>query len=451
MQHRHYLLLALVLIFFSCQKFLDQKSDQRLVTASTLADLQAIVDNNGAVNQQDPLSGERASDNYYITDQQWQQLTSSAAADSRAYIWGSDIYSRGFTDDWGYLYNNVQRANTVLSLVDVVSRSAQEEADYRQLKGSAFFIRARSFLLGTILWAKTWDASTATADLGIPLRLDPDFNIPTIRSSVQATYEQIIRDFKEAAALLPVYPAHPSRASQPAAYGFLARTYLAMRLYDSAGHYADLCLQLKKDLLNLNPPINPADIFPIVRFNPEVIYDASSNVPSAMSQSIARIDSVLFSSFEINDLRRDVYFRTNNNGTYAFKGNYSGSNTGFTGIAVDEVYLMRAEASARKGKVTEALHDLNQLLEKKWRAGYYVPYTTSDPQQALAFILTERRKQLIYRGLRWMDVKRLNKEGYNIVLRRVLAGQVYELPPNDNRYALPLPEDVVAISGIEQN
>ncbi|SEM08104.1 hypothetical protein SAMN05216436_101351 [bacterium A37T11] len=55
------------------------------------------------------------------------------------------------------------------------------------------------------------------------------------------------------------------------------------------------------------------------------------------------------------------------------------------------------------------------------------------------------------RGLRWMDIKRLNKEGANITLTRNLNGQIYTLPPNDPRFALPIPEDVIDLSGMQQN
>jgi hypothetical protein len=50
-----------------------------------------------------------------------------------------------------------------------------------------------------------------------------------------------------------------------------------------------------------------------------------------------------------------------------------------------------------------------------------------------------------------MDVKRLNKQGGGIVLKRSLDGKNYELPANDHRYALSIPEDVIAYSGMAQN
>lgn len=66
-------------------------------------------------------------------------------------------------------------------------------------------------------------------------------------------------------------------------------------------------------------------------------------------------------------------------------------------------------------------------------------------------IVQERRKELVFRNLRWMDIKRLNKEGANITLKRIIDGQTFTLPPNNNRFALPLPADIVKMTGMPQN
>jgi hypothetical protein len=80
-----------------------------------------------------------------------------------------------------------------------------------------------------------------------------------------------------------------------------------------------------------------------------------------------------------------------------------------------------------------------------------MPIIVTDSAAALDTILLERRKELVMRTLRWIDIKRLNKEDRNIVPVRIVAGERFSLPPNDNRYALPLPSDVVNISGMPQN
>jgi hypothetical protein len=55
------------------------------------------------------------------------------------------------------------------------------------------------------------------------------------------------------------------------------------------------------------------------------------------------------------------------------------------------------------------------------------------------------------RGTRWTDIKRLNKEGAGISLKRNVNGNSYILPANNLRFALPLPDDIVSLSGMQQN
>jgi hypothetical protein len=169
------------------------------------------------------------------------------------------------------------------------------------------------------------------------------------------------------------------------------------------------------------------------------------------SRSIAKIDSNLYKSYNANDVRKAVFFRANSDGTYFFSGDYNGANP-FDGIATDEVLLMRAECSARLNNKDAALTDLNSLMIKRWKNnGTWSPFSASNSQQALDIILTERRKELIFRDLRWMDIKRLNKENANITLKRVVSGQQFILPPNDKKFALPIPPDIVNLTGMQQN
>jgi hypothetical protein len=120
-------------------------------------------------------------------------------------------------------------------------------------------------------------------------------------------------------------------------------------------------------------------------------------------------------------------------------------------LATDEVYLIRAECFARAGDVVDALKDLNTLMAKRIKSAFFVPFIASTGTDALKLILTERRKELVMRGLRWTDLRRLNKEGYNIALTRVINGQTYTLLPNDPRYILPIPDDVIVFTGMQQN
>jgi tetratricopeptide (TPR) repeat protein len=447
-------LLIILLCLGSCKKFLDKKSNQRLVTLTNINDIQAVL-NNTFTQGSAPALADVAADEYYLSNTDWDNFGASYWL-QRPYIWSTDDPYGGVAGqtqfDWRYCYDNVLRANLVLNSIDDVSSAEADGEAYYLAKGLAYYLRARCFLDAVIIWAKAYDETTAKQDMGIPIRVDPDFNTVSTRASIYESYHQVLADLKAAAQNLPDATIHPVRASRPAAYGLLARTYLAMRNYDSAYHYAQLCLSIKSDLLDFNTLASSTATYPMPIGHIEVLHFTSRLAPTTIAPNRAKIDSVLYNQFDANDLRKLLYFRSNNNGTYFFRGTYSGSvGSPFGGIATDEVWLMLAECQARKGMTSEAMESLNTLLRKRWRNGTFTDLTAATAQEALAVILQERRKELIFRGLRWMDVKRLNKEGYNITLRRVIHGNLYELPPNDPRFALPIPLKVIELTNMPQN
>ncbi len=112
---------------------------------------------------------------------------------------------------------------------------------------------------------------------------------------------------------------------------------------------------------------------------------------------------------------------------------------------------MRAESAARMNDISTALMSLNTLMENRYKKNEFTPFEASSPQEALQLILKERRKELIFRGLRWMDIKRLNKEGAGISITRAVARNTYTLLPNDPYFALPLPDDIIKMTGMPQN
>ena len=62
-------------------------------------------------------------------------------------------------------------------------------------------------------------------------------------------------------------------------------------------------------------------------------------------------------------------------------------------------------------------------------------------------VLNERRRELIGTGLRWFDLKRLNKEPrFAKTVIHELDGEVYTLEPNGNNYVLPIPPQVLAFN-----
>ncbi len=441
-----YALAAIIFIFcnISCKKFLDEKSDAKLVVPSSQKDLQALMDDYTKINFADIGCMEISSDDYYLTFNDWNTLASDFKA---LHIWQPEDIFKPINTDWFKPYQIIYSANTVLEKINEVEKEPLSE--WKNIQGQAYYHRAKSFFLLASAWCLAYDSATAKNELGLPLRLNTDFNETSVRSSLAQTYNQIISDCKQAINFLPQTPMHVVRPSKPAAYALMARIMLFMRRYPQAESYADSALQLKNTLLDYNT-LNPSANYPIAQFNVEVIMENRFG-SSTLTNSKAKIDSVLYASYEFNDLRKTVFFKNNNNGTFGFKGSYEGATTLFSGIATDELYLIKAECLARRNAVTEAMDQLNLLLQKRYKVGTLIPFTAANKELALQKILLERRKELLMRSLRWMDVKRLNKEGYNISMKRILNNEIFTLAPNDLRYALPIPEDIVALSGMPQN
>src|SRR3546814_2443495 len=95
---------------------------------------------------------------------------------------------------------------------------------------------------------------------------------------------------------------------------------------------------------------------------------------------------------------------------------------------------------------------LNTRLEKRWRFGTFTPFTAADKHEALGRILEERRKELVFRGVRWSDIRRLaNDPAFAITVERIIDNQHYILPPQIPGYLVQIPEDVIEVLGMPQN
>jgi tetratricopeptide (TPR) repeat protein len=339
-----------------------------------------------------------------------------------------------------------------LDRIKKIEKTDGNTAQWNAVYASAMFYRASQYLALIWTYSKAYSEENKT-DMGIVLRNSSDFNAVSHRSSITECYDRIIADFRECGDLLPEKVSHVMRPNKYAAYGMLARTYLSMHQYDSALYYADLVLKYNPELLDFN---NPMDVkvsaaYPFSMFNKETIFYTELLASSNLDNTRALTDTLLYRSYHDNDLRKSAYFKVWDDGTTAFKGSYTGSAKYFSGIASDELYLIRAECNVRTGRVEQGLEDLNHLLGYRYKTGTFDDYDVKGQREALELILNERRKELLYRGLRWMDIKRLNVEEQYIVIQRNVNGQLFSLKPNANAYALPLPEDIVRLAGIPQN
>jgi hypothetical protein len=434
----------------SCKKYLDEKSNKQLVTPSKIEDFQALLDDVSIMNMQGPDFAETSADDYFLLESDYNGSLDILARS--AYTW--ETFDYNWPNEWSKTYAAIYNSNVCLEGIEKVHKSSQNQLEWNNVKGSALFYRAYSFL--NLMWAfaKGYDIVTAQTDHGVVLRLGSDYNVPSVRSSVQASYERIIADAKEATNYLADNPEHVMRPSKAAAFGLLARAYLSMNNYDSAYKYSDMCLAIKNTLMNYNTDISNINAnvpFPV--YNKEILfYNQVHGNFYCTSPDIAKIDTILFTSYHVNDLRLAAFFR-NSNGYKRFKGSYAANiRIHFTGLATDEIYLIRSESAARKGMLAEAMADLNTLLKTRWKKDVtYSEIAASNKDEAIEHILLERRKELLMRGTRFNDIKRLNVIGANIVIKRKVGNKEFIMSPNDSRYARPLPKDIILQTGMPQN
>lgn len=452
--------LLVIVITPSCKKYLEKKPQDSLIRPESVADLQGMMDNPDKITNF-PYAAEILCDDYYLSAADGNTLISnpspSLAILKNLYSWQRYDSTNAY---WYNLYENISTTNIVLDELPHMKHDPNDPARYNNVKGSALFLRAFYFYHLAQLFAKPYNEATANSDPGIALRLDIDLEAPSVRASVKQTYEQIINDLKSAIPWLPLKPLDgvKTRPCVPAAYGMLARTYLSMQQYDSAGRYADLCLSLHDSLINYNSLNASADI-PIKKNNEEVIFSARSIPIATFLGPRAKIDSNLYKLYANEDLRKQVFFKSSPTGGYLFKGDYDGigitnlSNIQtfypFLGVVTDEMYLIKAECQARKNAIMPAMTALNTLLQNRYKTGQFTPLAATTANEALTIILRERRKELLRRGARWTDIKRLTGDTqFQVFPQRVTTNQTFLMPSN---YLLLLPKKVIDLSGMPQN
>lgn len=447
-----YLILLAVVCMqsLSCQKeFLDKKPNKALLVPSKLADLQSLLDNTSVMNVA-PALHTIAADDYTLSDNALKSF--SNAYERNSYLWTEELYEGKTIPDWYISYEQIFYANVVLEGLKKIEITAANEQLHNRLKGSALFYRAVAHYHLAQLFAIPYQASAESA-FGIPYRTSADVNERTVRSTLKNTYQMILNDFNEAKDLLPSQAPYKGGAGKPAALAYLARIHLLMGAYQQALDNAEQCLATNNKLIDFNL-LNPSSTRPISGTNEETLFYTIMFNYSFVGKfaSTTLVDVELFKSYDAGDLRKTVFFNNKGNDNVLFKGNYTGSSAIFAGIATDEVYLIKAECQARIDNKDGAMATLNQLLEKRWDKTKFTALSAVSNEAALKLIIAERRKELISRGVRWTDLRRLNQdERFTVTLKRNFEGHEYILRPGDNRYVFPIPDDEMRLNIIEQN
>lgn len=432
----------------SCRKFVEIDLVGKRELKYT-QDYQSLLNNSTSVEKSYywPVL---ASDDIYGSDEAY--LNTLLLTDANAYSWKSDLVGDNNEDpDWADQYKQIYLFNQVAT--EIMDSQGGTEAQKRNILAQAKVHRALNYFNLVNSYAKQYDASTANTDKGVPLLTSPDLYAKLDRKSVETVYKQIIEDLSSAIADLPEQANFNILASRPAAQAILARVYLQMRDYGKALQYAELVLAGPHyQLIDLKQYKAAPNSYPNILDDTEEIFIKSLR----NSFPTLSLNPDLLALFEPGDLRANlftvdgsVFTWTPFQGKAYNKHRIISANAKVTnGPTLPEMMLIKAEALARdNGRFAEAVAVLNSLRSKRFDDNAYTPLQTSDQQTILKLVINERRKELMGKGLRWFDQKRLAAEpGFVNTQTRTYKGESFSLAPNSNRYVFPIASKYIVLN-----
>jgi tetratricopeptide (TPR) repeat protein len=347
---------------------------------------------------------------------------------------------------WQEAYYGIYSANKVIEAID--DNASQEKL---QLKGENLFLRALMHYDLVRIFARPYSHNPET-NPGVMIRGNTDRTALPPRSTVKETYEFIVSDLLKAADLMT--EEKPAIfASKEAAWALLARIYLYMEQHDKAIEYADKVINSGRyELLGTEqfsnyftflPESNPETIFAIKRLQSEnlgkagigSLYHGDGGWGEIMASKSYRkliyknpnderikfIDPVFIYDADGNkipDPTEEVGFQIEKRLGYSkyFNLKYTLQEgvkllSSPVVIRLAEMYLIKAEAFAKKGKEAEAIEMVNIIRRRAGLSGDQL-FATGDLKgynSVLDVVLDERRLELAWEGHRSFDLFRNNR------------------------------------------
>ncbi len=433
-----YTLLTLIWVLaISCEGFLDEKPVKSILVPSTLEDVRALLDNYTTLNENTLIS--------FILSDDWMTPTSNWESlqpwEQNSYLWKTEIFGPlERSTDYSRLHRKIFFANNCLEILDKIeSNSIQEE----NLRGEALFVRSLAFYQLAQLFLPHPQSSQATT-FTIPVRFTANVSEKSELLNIVQVLTRVEQDLTLALELLPEKAGHPNRPDQRTANGLLSGLYLYMGNYEKALEAAQQVLEPNEGLMNYNE-LNSDSPYPFKLFNEETLYHGVTSSFSVTASSATYINEDLYGLYSDNDLRKELFFTLDGQGNALFKGSYLGDFNLFTGLSVSEILLNGAEAAFRTGKLEVGKALLTELATKRYLDLDLWKQETGNPD--LLAVLEERRKELVFRGSRWADMKRLAAFGeLKLPITREIGADSFMLM-NETQFVLELPTLELELEG----
>lgn len=430
--------------------------------------------------------------NIYSTDVQADQFN---AANSYGNWMGyhhrwdfSDTQTTGDSPIWSRNYTTIKECNNIINNIDnIKAENDSLNGILKEVKGEAYLVRAMSYHNIVLRYAKDYEASSATTDLGLPLATTVDISAKPTRSSLKDTYDFIKKDIEQAKSLMTNNSASDKyHLSLDDATLFEARVDLYMDDYANADALAQkLITSGKYPLISEPAAFNDMwtnDEGSEIMFEPqqtsnERMDDGSyygigayylNYTPTKKAFDPLYIPSKwVVDSYEDKDIRKDAFFISepvkspddSHSATVYLLKKYPGNPalkstpdeyTYYNMIKIfriAEAYLISAEARYRKGDEAGARQVLNLL-----RSARKASLITSSGDQLFSDIKAEWGREFIGEGnrleclKRWHDgFNRHDPQSTNITMNANPAAYtqlsikaddkrfIWEIPTNDRR------------------
>lgn len=361
------------------------------------------------------------------------------------------------------MYSDILRCNLIIGNIDKAAGSQQT----RDLaKAEARVLRAFNHFLAINTYAKAYDPSTAQTDGGICIMDHYTLEETPSKSTVEQTYNFIIKELEQSVPLLQAKPLNIYHPNLAFGWALLAKVYLFHRDWNKAEEAAKESLKINGTLADYNIIEQNGGIARYRELaddkNPEVLsymwMGSGWTAEAATYYAYGIISPELIELFGNNDLRYSLFFRQSGTTITNYFDMGSGAaiwtpattTARFThmtvGMRTAETYLILAEAQARQNNIPDAVANINLLRKNRITGNYALP-TPSTQEEMMNIIISERRKELLFGFHRFFDLKRFNTEPQYAktitrvfpVVTKTIEPKTYTLKPNSPLYIIPFP------------
>ncbi|UGU14737.1 RagB/SusD family nutrient uptake outer membrane protein [Sinomicrobium kalidii] len=440
--------LMLIVGLTSCDDYLDDIPKGSKIPR-TLADFEALIrdeytNHRVNVNQALNLLNDR-----YVTE----ATLSFYPLDKANYLWdeSADRIALNRADEGTYYSGYAAISTFNLIIENALETTEATEAGQQELWAQAKVLRAMCYFNLANYYADTYQATTASEKLSVPVITSADINAPSEQVSIQELYDFILKDMEDA---LPGLPEGSSTALHPnlgTGYAFLARVYLQMGNYEQALNYADKALEENNSLYDWRAYYND---------NKSVIEDPDAYISTPSPMGFDYVENYNYRHgalsrittennipveraprFEEGDARFLSRWKIRTVGAETFYNSTLSGYFNYGGMTTVEVYLIKAECLARQGSIDDAMAVLNRVRKTRILPDVYQDLTAANEAEAMEAILRTKKNELILTIVPFCDARRLNTEGvYTTGFTKEYKGETYTLTPDSHLWTMPFPQ-----------